>query len=196
MDDIERDRIDRYLYPRPPADVIGATARAGLRDPTNQMWSWSEGLHVEKPLRSGAATMQSPTATRGRCNYSTYTAPTEKPTVPASANVAAGFSGASRSSGRQPTTVSGGGEATWRNTFLEGSAMKAGETVRFQCGDCRVVFDLTFDPVRDAEIAAKLGEDSLDGVEPCVCPISGADELRSVHDFRTHIAATRPPDGA
>jgi hypothetical protein len=51
MDDIERDRIDRYLYPRPPADVLDVAARAGLRDPANQAWSRSEGLHVEKPQR-------------------------------------------------------------------------------------------------------------------------------------------------
>jgi hypothetical protein len=31
--------------------VIGAAALAGLRDPTIQMWSRSEGLHVVKPLR-------------------------------------------------------------------------------------------------------------------------------------------------
>jgi hypothetical protein len=37
IDDIERDRIDRYLYSRPPADVIGAAALAGLRDPARQM---------------------------------------------------------------------------------------------------------------------------------------------------------------
>jgi hypothetical protein len=51
MDDIERDRIDRYLYPGPPADVLDAAARAGLRDPAEQTWSRSEGLHVDKPLR-------------------------------------------------------------------------------------------------------------------------------------------------
>jgi hypothetical protein len=51
MDDVERDRIDHYLYPRPPADVLEAAARAGLRDPVRQTWARSEGLHVEKPLR-------------------------------------------------------------------------------------------------------------------------------------------------
>jgi hypothetical protein len=51
MDDVERDRIDRYLYPRPPGDVVGAAARAGLRDPEAQDWIRGDGLHVEKPLR-------------------------------------------------------------------------------------------------------------------------------------------------
>jgi hypothetical protein len=51
--------------------------------------------------------------------------------------------------------------------------MRAGETVRFEGGDCRVVFDLTLDPVRDAEIAAELGEVTPDDVEPCCCPICG-----------------------
>jgi hypothetical protein len=51
MDDIERDRIDRYLFPRPPQDILVGATRAGLRDPDAQMWCRSEGLHVEKPLR-------------------------------------------------------------------------------------------------------------------------------------------------
>ena len=32
----KRDRIDRYLYSRPPDDVLDAAARAGLRDPAAQ----------------------------------------------------------------------------------------------------------------------------------------------------------------
>jgi hypothetical protein len=51
MDDVERDRIDRYLYPRPPADVIDSASRVGLRDPSHQTWARSEGLQVEFPLR-------------------------------------------------------------------------------------------------------------------------------------------------
>jgi hypothetical protein len=51
MDEAESDRIDRYLYPRPPADVIDAAALAGLREPGEQTWARSVGLHVERPLR-------------------------------------------------------------------------------------------------------------------------------------------------
>jgi hypothetical protein len=51
MDDIERDRIDRYLFPRPPQDILDHAAHAGLLDPARQIWVRSEGLHVEKPLR-------------------------------------------------------------------------------------------------------------------------------------------------
>jgi hypothetical protein len=51
MDDEESDRVSRYLYPRPPADVVDAAARAGLRYPAVQTWARSEGVHVVKPLR-------------------------------------------------------------------------------------------------------------------------------------------------
>jgi hypothetical protein len=51
MDDVERDRIDRYLYPRPPADVLDAAARAGLRDPAAQDRMRCPGLSDERPLR-------------------------------------------------------------------------------------------------------------------------------------------------
>jgi hypothetical protein len=51
MDDAERDRMERYLYPRPPADVLEAAARAGLRDPAAQGRIWGDDLHAERPMR-------------------------------------------------------------------------------------------------------------------------------------------------
>jgi hypothetical protein len=76
--------------------------------------------------------------------------------------------------------------------------MRAGETIRFECGDCRFVFDLSHDPLRQTELAEELEwkVDDLEPIEPTVCPSCGAGELRAVHDSPTQITATRPPDGA
>ena len=71
-------------------------------------------------------------------------------------------------------------------------AMRAGETIRFECEDCRFDFDLTIDSVRETEVVEE--EEDLDA-EPSCCPFCGAGELRAVHDSPTHIA-TNPPGGA
>jgi hypothetical protein len=51
VDDVEAKRVGRYLYPRPPADVLDVATRAGLRDRAGQDWIRGDGLHVEKTLR-------------------------------------------------------------------------------------------------------------------------------------------------
>ena len=48
MDEAERRRIDEHIYPRPPADILDGAARAGLRDPSEQMWIRG-GLSDERP---------------------------------------------------------------------------------------------------------------------------------------------------
>jgi hypothetical protein len=75
--------------------------------------------------------------------------------------------------------------------------MRAGETIRYECGDCRFVFDLALDQVREAELAEELGAEveSLDPIEPTCCPFCGAGELRAVHDSPTQVPSTKPPDG-
>jgi hypothetical protein len=74
--------------------------------------------------------------------------------------------------------------------------MRAGETVRFECGECRFVFDLTLDPMSEADLAEELGlkVEELDPVEPTVCPFCGAGELRAVHDTPAHVPAKKPTD--
>jgi ribosomal protein S27AE len=76
--------------------------------------------------------------------------------------------------------------------------MRSNETVRYECGDCRFVFDLTLDPVREAELAEELGleVEALDPVEPTSCPFCGAGVLRAVHDSPTQVPVTYPPGGA
>jgi hypothetical protein len=51
VDDAESVRIERYLYPRPPADVLAEAARAGLRNPAAQDWIRGDDLHAERPVR-------------------------------------------------------------------------------------------------------------------------------------------------
>jgi hypothetical protein len=51
VDDIERDRVSRYLYPRPPQDILDEAARAGLRDPAARDWIRCPDLSDETPLR-------------------------------------------------------------------------------------------------------------------------------------------------
>jgi hypothetical protein len=61
-----------------------------------------------------------------------------------------------------------------------GAAMKPGETIRFVCGDCQIVFDLNISP--PSEWPEQLDLDNLDGIEPTCCPFCGAAELKKLHD--------------
>jgi hypothetical protein len=65
--------------------------------------------------------------------------------------------------------------------------MKPNETIRFQCGDCWAVFDLSVDPVWAAEVAADLGVDTIETPEPSCCPFCGAGELQALHDSPERI---------
>jgi hypothetical protein len=67
--------------------------------------------------------------------------------------------------------------------------MKASETARFECGECRIVFDLSLDPVREAEIAAEFGLKQLDDVQPICCPFCGDADLRAAHDTPIQLPA-------
>jgi Zn finger protein HypA/HybF involved in hydrogenase expression len=68
--------------------------------------------------------------------------------------------------------------------------MKPNETVRYECEDCRFVFDLTIDSVRETEFVEE--EEALDA-EPSCCPFCGAGELRAVHDSPAHIHEAKSP---
>ena len=69
--------------------------------------------------------------------------------------------------------------------------MRAGETIRFECEDCRFIFDLTIDSVRETEYIEE--PEALDA-EPSCCPFCGAGELRVVHDSPAQVPATEPTD--
>jgi hypothetical protein len=60
--------------------------------------------------------------------------------------------------------------------------MKPGETIRFACGECQIVFDLNVSPPSDW--AEQLELDDLGDIEPTCCPFCGAaaSELRNLHD--------------
>lgn len=58
--------------------------------------------------------------------------------------------------------------------------MKAGETIRFACGDCQIVFDLSISPPSDWP--EPLERDDLHAVEPICCPLCGSGELKPLHD--------------
>jgi hypothetical protein len=68
--------------------------------------------------------------------------------------------------------------------------MKRNETARFECGECRNVFDLSLDPFGEAEIAAELEVEALDDVEPICCPFCGDADIRAVHDSPIQLPAT------
>jgi hypothetical protein len=63
--------------------------------------------------------------------------------------------------------------------------MKPGETIRFACGDCQIVFDLNISP--PSEWPEHLELDDLGDIEPTGCPFCGAGELKPLHD-RTALA--------
>jgi hypothetical protein len=66
-----------------------------------------------------------------------------------------------------------------------GHAVKPGVTVRFTCGECRVVFDLCLGPASErAEVDPDVGAGEED-VRPSCCPFCGAhaeSELRDLYD--------------
>jgi hypothetical protein len=61
--------------------------------------------------------------------------------------------------------------------------MKPGETIRFSCGDCQIIFDLNISPPSDWAEQLDLDDlDYLDDIEPACCPFCGAAELKKLHD--------------
>jgi hypothetical protein len=74
--------------------------------------------------------------------------------------------------------------------------MRSIEIVRFECGECRLAFDLCLVPVREAEIASELGVETIDPVEPICCPFCGDGDIRAVHHSPIQAPATNPPGGA
>ena len=67
--------------------------------------------------------------------------------------------------------------------------MKASETARFECGECRIVFGFSLDTVREAEIAADLGRKALDDVKPICCPFCGDGDIQAAHDSPVQLPA-------
>ena len=68
--------------------------------------------------------------------------------------------------------------------------MKPGETIRFACGDCQIVFDLCLAPAseRAMEAPEELAGEDLD---PTCCPFCGAhaaSELKALNDRPTYTA--------
>jgi hypothetical protein len=67
--------------------------------------------------------------------------------------------------------------------------MKPGETIRFACEDCQVVFDLCVAPL--AEWAEQIDENDIEGGfqigEPVLCPFCGSSELKATHDSATQL---------
>jgi hypothetical protein len=60
--------------------------------------------------------------------------------------------------------------------------MRPNEPVRFECGECQIVFDLCVDPTRAREIAADLGVDAIEAGPPICCPFCGDSDLKALHD--------------
>lgn len=60
--------------------------------------------------------------------------------------------------------------------------MKPGETVRFACDECQIVFDLTIAP--SSEWVEQFDDNEHDDVEinpPCRCPFCNLSKLRPLH---------------
>jgi len=62
--------------------------------------------------------------------------------------------------------------------------MKPGETMRYACGDCQIVFDLTLSPLSER---ADEGIDCPEDEEPLFCPFCAVDQLRPMHDRAIQI---------
>lgn len=62
--------------------------------------------------------------------------------------------------------------------------MKPGESVRFACGDCGIVFDLCVAPVAEWP---EWMDDPPNMFVPSLCSFCGAAELRSVHDTAVNV---------
>ena len=62
--------------------------------------------------------------------------------------------------------------------------MKPGESIRFACGDCQVVFDICVAPTSEWAEALDLEADADNEFEPTCCPFCGAHvcELKRLHD--------------
>ena len=76
-------------------------------------------------------------------------------------------------------------------------AMMPGETIRYACVVCHIVFDICPSPVD--EWAESYPEDEsnepFDLGEPTVCPFCGAGELRAKHDAAIHRPVVRHKPG-
>jgi hypothetical protein len=49
LDEAERQRVERHIYPRPPEDVIDSAILWGFRKPEDQNWLRGDELHVDQP---------------------------------------------------------------------------------------------------------------------------------------------------
>jgi hypothetical protein len=60
--------------------------------------------------------------------------------------------------------------------------MRAGEVVRFHCGDCQIIFDLCVQGVRETEDTEGAPPVSDFGEPSSCCPFCGANELARMPD--------------
>jgi hypothetical protein len=60
--------------------------------------------------------------------------------------------------------------------------MRANEVVRFHCGDCQIIFDLSIQGVRETEYAEGAAPIDDYGGPSSVCPFCGASELAGMPD--------------
>jgi hypothetical protein len=71
----------------------------------------------------------------------------------------------------------------------KGFPMTPGQTLRFACGDCQVVFDICVAPV--SEWAEEIDPDDFDGRidigEPASCPFCGSSEIKVTHDRAVQV---------
>jgi len=63
--------------------------------------------------------------------------------------------------------------------------VRPGETVRFESGDCKTVFDLGVAPLAKWPQQFALGTEP-DIFEPTCCPFCGSEELKPLHDRASH----------
>ena len=63
--------------------------------------------------------------------------------------------------------------------------MNPGETVRFACGDCQIVFDLCVAPPSEWAEEFEEGTEPEEIGKPILCPFCGDAELNPTHDRPT-----------
>ena len=70
--------------------------------------------------------------------------------------------------------------------------MMPGESIRYACGHCHIVFDICMGAEDEGSEILTLDEKAVPmDVEPTVCPFCGAGELRAKHEAAIHRPVRR-----